>query len=159
MTAAYDAQGFTSSVTNKLSYVDFATAIGTLEPAYQTNSVWAMNTATVGTVIGLTDTAGRPLFLPGFGDGSLGFVGSILGRPVKLVTQLPNVATGNVQVLFGDFSEAYTFRQQNPGIGVRELAAREGMSPPAMSGYVDRLEAAGHVTRTRSGEKETAPTL
>jgi DNA-binding MarR family transcriptional regulator len=38
-----------------------------------------------------------------------------------------------------------------PGIGVRELSAREGMSAPTMSVHVDRLEAAGLVTRTRSG--------
>ena len=42
--------------------------------------------------------------------------------------------------------------QQNPGIGLGELAEREGVSAPAMSGYVDRLEAAGLLTRTRSGE-------
>ena len=38
----------------------------------------------------------------------------------------------------------------HPGIGVRELADLEGVSAPAMSGYVDRLEAAGLVRRTRS---------
>ena len=38
----------------------------------------------------------------------------------------------------------------HPGIGVRELAALEGLSAPAMSGYVDRLEAAGLVRRARS---------
>ncbi len=42
--------------------------------------------------------------------------------------------------------------QTNPGVGVRDLAGREGMSAPAMSGYVDRLEAAGFLKRTRSGE-------
>ena len=42
--------------------------------------------------------------------------------------------------------------QQNPGIGLGELAEREGVSAPAMSGYVDRLEAAGLLNRTRSGE-------
>src|SRR5262249_17774861 len=40
----------------------------------------------------------------------------------------------------------------NPGIGVRKLAALEGVSPPAMSGYVDRLESAGLVRRVRSQE-------
>ena len=34
------------------------------------------------------------------------------------------------------------------GIGVRDLAALERMSPAAMSGYVDRLEKAGLVLRT-----------
>jgi DNA-binding MarR family transcriptional regulator len=37
-----------------------------------------------------------------------------------------------------------------PGIGVNELAARERMSPAAMSGHVDRLAAAGWVARTPS---------
>lgn len=40
----------------------------------------------------------------------------------------------------------------NPGIGVRGLAAHEGVSAPAMSGYIDRLEAAGLVGRVRSSE-------
>jgi DNA-binding MarR family transcriptional regulator len=40
----------------------------------------------------------------------------------------------------------------NPGIGVRALAEREGVSAPAMSGYLDRLEAAGLVGRVRSRE-------
>ncbi len=41
--------------------------------------------------------------------------------------------------------------RSEPGIGVRELASREGMSAPTMSAHVDRLEAAGLVTRARSG--------
>jgi DNA-binding MarR family transcriptional regulator len=39
-----------------------------------------------------------------------------------------------------------------PGIGVRELADREGMSSPGMSKYVARLEAAGLVTRAPVGD-------
>jgi DNA-binding MarR family transcriptional regulator len=35
-----------------------------------------------------------------------------------------------------------------PGIGVRELAARERVSPPALSNHVDRLERDGLVLRT-----------
>jgi len=41
---------------------------------------------------------------------------------------------------------------RNPGIGVHALAVREGVSTPAMSGYIDRLEAAGLVGRMRSSE-------
>jgi DNA-binding MarR family transcriptional regulator len=39
--------------------------------------------------------------------------------------------------------------QGNPGIGVGELAAREGTSAPSVSNHIDRLEAAGLVTRSR----------
>lgn len=38
-----------------------------------------------------------------------------------------------------------------PGIGVAELAAREGTSAPSISNHIDRLEASGLVTRTRGG--------
>ena len=38
----------------------------------------------------------------------------------------------------------------HPGAGVRKLAELEGVSAPAMTAYVDRLEAAGLVTRRRS---------
>src|SRR5262245_42244638 len=39
-----------------------------------------------------------------------------------------------------------------PDLGVRELAAREGISAPSMTRYLDRLERAGLIVRTRSPE-------
>ena len=39
-----------------------------------------------------------------------------------------------------------------PGIGIRELAARERVSPPAMTKHVDRLERDGLVDRTPSDD-------
>ncbi len=41
--------------------------------------------------------------------------------------------------------------RKSPGIGVRELAAQEGISPAGMSGHIDRLEAAGLVRRATVG--------
>lgn len=38
----------------------------------------------------------------------------------------------------------------SPGVGIRELAARERVSPPALTKHVDRLERDGLVTRTPS---------
>jgi DNA-binding MarR family transcriptional regulator len=38
--------------------------------------------------------------------------------------------------------------QRHRGIGIRDLAALERISPASMSGYVDRLERAGLVQRT-----------
>lgn len=38
----------------------------------------------------------------------------------------------------------------SPGLSLAELAAEEGISPPAMSGHVDRLERAGLLERVRS---------
>jgi DNA-binding MarR family transcriptional regulator len=43
--------------------------------------------------------------------------------------------------------------RREPGIGVRDLAARERMSAPGMSKYVGRLEHAGLVTRTEHADR------
>ena len=40
----------------------------------------------------------------------------------------------------------------NPGLSLAELAAEEGISPPALTGNVDRLERAGLIERIRSSE-------
>jgi DNA-binding MarR family transcriptional regulator len=42
--------------------------------------------------------------------------------------------------------------RMNPDLGVRDLAAREGVSAPAMTRYLDRMEKAGLILRTRSAE-------
>jgi DNA-binding MarR family transcriptional regulator len=42
--------------------------------------------------------------------------------------------------------------RQNPGIGVRDLARREGVSTAGMSTTLTRLEGAGMIRRTRAGE-------
>ena len=42
--------------------------------------------------------------------------------------------------------------RRSPGLSLAELAAEEGISPPAMSGHVDRLERAGLIERVRSNE-------
>jgi DNA-binding MarR family transcriptional regulator len=42
--------------------------------------------------------------------------------------------------------------KRSPGLSLAELAAEEGISPPALSGYVDRLERAGFLERVRSTE-------
>jgi DNA-binding MarR family transcriptional regulator len=42
--------------------------------------------------------------------------------------------------------------KRNPGLSLAELAAEEGISPPALSGHVDRLERAGLIERVRSSD-------
>lgn len=39
--------------------------------------------------------------------------------------------------------------RSHPGLSLRELAAEEGISAPALSGHVDRLENAGLIERAR----------
>jgi DNA-binding MarR family transcriptional regulator len=42
--------------------------------------------------------------------------------------------------------------KRSPGLSLAERAVEEGISPPAMSGHVDRLERAGLIARVRSSD-------
>jgi DNA-binding MarR family transcriptional regulator len=42
--------------------------------------------------------------------------------------------------------------KRSPGLSLAELAGQEGISAPALSGHVDRLERAGLLERVRSSE-------
>jgi DNA-binding MarR family transcriptional regulator len=63
-----------------------------------------------------------------------------LARELRRESHALGVTGGQVSLLFQI--------SKRRGIGVRDLAALERMSPAAMSGYVDRLERAGLVQRT-----------
>lgn len=65
-----------------------------------------------------------------------------LNRHLRRETHALGLTSGQVTVL-GHI-------RTSPGIGVNELAAREGMSAPSMSGHVDRLESGGFVERLRA---------
>jgi DNA-binding MarR family transcriptional regulator len=43
--------------------------------------------------------------------------------------------------------------EDKPGVGIAELAERDGISMPSVSNHIDRLEASGLVTR-RQGERD-----
>ena len=124
LVTAYSTGALISATANKLGYADIVAMIAALDPAYQANAVFAASNATLGSILNIVDSNGRPLFLPGFGAADGKFIGTLLGYPVKLVTQLPGVATGNVPLLFGDFAAAYTFRQQGDGLQISRLDER-----------------------------------
>jgi DNA-binding MarR family transcriptional regulator len=63
-----------------------------------------------------------------------------VSRELRREAHALGVSAGQVSLLFQ--------LQRTPGIGVRELAAREGVSAAAMSRAVERLERAGLVQRT-----------
>ncbi len=63
-----------------------------------------------------------------------------LARELRREVHPLGVTGGQVSLLFSI--------RRSPGVGVRELAAKEGVSPAAMSRHVTRLVRAGLVSRT-----------
>lgn len=129
----------TSAVSGTVTYVDIASLYGSIDPAYEPNSTFVMNSTTRAHLLGEVDSLGRPLFLVAPVAGSSAF-STLLGRPVKLVQALPNIAAGNYPILFGDFKLGYLLKTVNPGLGInilRELYAAQfcvGFIPFARAG-------------------------
>ena len=63
-----------------------------------------------------------------------------VGRELRREARQVGVSPEQVALLVGI--------KYSPGIGVRELAARERVTPPALSNHVDRLERDGLVSRS-----------
>ncbi len=64
-----------------------------------------------------------------------------LARELRQETEQLGVTSRQVTLLW--------LTRSNPGLSLRELAAEERISAPALSGHVDRLEKAGLIERVR----------
>lgn len=64
-----------------------------------------------------------------------------LARHLRRLVEGTALTGGQVEIL--------SLISRKPGVGINELASREGISAPSMSNAVDKLEAAGLVARAR----------
>lgn len=126
--------------TGTIGYTDVAALYSALDAAYQGGATWMMNTFTRGLLLGVTDTLGRPLFIP---DPSSGAFDTLLGRPVKLNQALANPAATTKSLLYGDFKAGYLFRVDGD-LAIKRLNER----------YADTLEV-GFIGYLRCGGMST----
>lgn len=71
-------------------------------------------------------------------------------RPVLLLLNRHLRREAHAEGITGGQAALLAQIRNHPQLGVRDLAAREGISAPSMTRYLDRLEKAGLVVRTRS---------
>jgi len=71
-------------------------------------------------------------------------------RPVLLMLNRHLRREAHAEGITGGQAALLAQIRNHPQLGVRELAEREGISAPSMTRYLDRLEKAGLIVRTRS---------
>ncbi len=86
-----------------------------LPPPYRQNATWVMNSTTAAQVAKMKDGDKTYIWREGL---TLDQPATLLGRPVEIDENMPNVAAGTYPVAFGDFSRGYLI---NDRIGVRIL--------------------------------------
>lgn len=82
-----------------------------LRAPYRPNARWTMNRTTAGVVRKLKDSEGRFVWA----DAREGQPATLLGYPVELDEEMPNVQAGAFPIAFGDFQAAYTIVEK-PGV-------------------------------------------
>jgi HK97 family phage major capsid protein len=97
-----------------------------LKQQYRGNSTWMMNDATLGTVRQLKDGSGNYyLWNP---DPAAGFGGSLLGRPVAVDDNMPDIAAGAHAIAYGDFQKAYTLVNRTGIKLIRDAITQKGVT-------------------------------
>ena len=86
--------------------IDLVYALGA---RYRANATFVMNSKTVGAVRKLKDGDGRFLWSDGLAAGE---PARLMGYPVLVAEDMPDIATGSLSIAFGDFAAGYTIAER-----------------------------------------------
>ncbi len=88
-------------------------AIYSLKAPYRKSAVWAMTSATAGTIRKLKDGDGNYLWQPSTVAGQPPL---LAGYPVEFLESMPAIAANSLSIAFGDFREAYQIADHASGL-------------------------------------------
>jgi HK97 family phage major capsid protein len=94
------------------------TTVGALKSQYRTGAVWLMNRSTAAAVMKIKSGDGQYLWSDSF---MLGQPPSLLGYPVEISENMPDIGAGSLSIAFGNFQKGYTI--------VRRLGTRFLVDP------------------------------
>jgi HK97 family phage major capsid protein len=95
------ANNVTSEASTAIKYDDVVNTFYQLPLSYRDRARWLVSDDASKALRKLKDGAGRPVWEPSM---QIGQPDMLLGRPVVISAYLPKVASGNVPMVFGDFS-------------------------------------------------------
>ncbi len=98
----YVASGADGDLTDPDKLIDLVYALGA---QYRANATFVMNSKTVSLVRKMKDSDGRFLWSDGMGAGE---PARLLGHPVLVCEDMPDIASGSASIAFGDFRAGYT---------------------------------------------------
>lgn len=112
VTAAGAGKVGTTGQTLTVIYDDLVDLVHAVDPAYRAlNPSFMMRDSSVQVIRKIKDTAGRPIWTPGYEAGiSRGVPDTLLGYPVVVNQDVAAMAANAKSILFGSFREAYKIR-------------------------------------------------
>ncbi len=102
----YVPTGIDGSIGDGDTIIDLVYALGA---QYRAGATFVINSKTAGALRKLKDSDGRHLWSDGF---SAGEPARLLGYPVLIAEDMPEIASGSAPIAFGDFSAGYTIAER-----------------------------------------------
>lgn len=102
----YVATGVDGALGNGDAIIDLVYALGA---EYRANGTFVMNSKTAGEVRKLKDGDGRFLWSDGLAAGE---PARLLGYPVLIAEDMPDISSGSASIAFGDFAAGYTVAER-----------------------------------------------
>lgn len=124
ITAATLGKTGTTGQTATVIYDDLVDLFHSVDPVYRLAAKWMMNDASLKVVRKLKDSAGNPIYLPGYETRGIaaGFDDTLLGKPVVTNQDMATMAANAKSIAFGDFSKYYI--RDTSGVQVLQLRER-----------------------------------
>lgn len=106
VTAAAAGKVGTTGQTVTVIYDDLVDLVHSVDPAYRNlgQCKFMMNDSSLKIIRKLKDTAGRPIFLPGYDGLGGSFPDTLLGYPIQINQDIAVMAANAKSILFGDFT-------------------------------------------------------
>ena len=106
VTAAASGKVGTTGQTVTVIYDDLVDLVHSVDPAYRNlgRCKFMMNDSSLKVIRKLKDTAGRPIFMPGYDGLGGSFPDTLLGYPIQINQDIAVMAANAKSILFGDFT-------------------------------------------------------
>ena len=95
-----------------------------LKPRYRANATFLMNDTTLGVCRQMKDGSGSYYLWQA--DPTKPFGGTLLGYPVEVDDNMPDLGVGSLSVAFGDFKRAYTIANRTGTTLIRDNITAKG---------------------------------
>lgn len=116
--------------------------IYTLKAGYRVNGRWVMNSQTAGTVRKFKDLEGRFLWTDPLAEGQPAL---LLGYPVTIAEDMPDIGANTFPIAFGDFQRGYIIADR---VGIRII--RDEVTKPGFVRYLIGKRVAGKLLDTNA---------
>lgn len=97
--------------------------VAALKPGYRAGAVWMMNSTTSAAVRKLKDADGRSLWADGLTEGQ---PSRLLGYPVTIAEDMPDIASNSLSIAFGNFNRGYLITDRAGTTMVRDEVTQPG---------------------------------